>query len=169
MSQQNFLDCLKGCLTTFDNPSWLYNAHTLLHGAGRILFIGNGGSASIASHMATDFQKNGGVTAMTFNDSSMLTCLANDYEYAEVFAKQIGMHAQPNDVLVAISSSGKSENILRGLQVAQMRGCRTITLSGFDHDNPLRQRGGINFYVPSHEYGLVEITHLAILHSMIQP
>ena len=144
-------------------------AHEMLHKAERILFIGNGGSAAIASHLAVDFQKNGGVTSMAFNDAPMLTCLANDYEYAEVFAKQIGRHAMPGDVLVAISSSGRSPNILRGVTVAHMRGCRVITLSGFDYDNPLRSMGAINFYIASHDYGHVEISSLAVLHSLVEP
>ena len=80
--------------------------------APRLFFIGNGGSAAIASHMAADFAKNGGVPALAFNDGASLTCLANDYGYEQVFALPLRQHMRSGDCLIAISSSGKSVNIL---------------------------------------------------------
>ena len=71
------------------------------------------------------------------------------------------------DALIAISSSGKSENILRGVDVAQSKGCSVITLSGFDKSNPLRSKGIYNFYVPANDYGPVEITHQYICHCIL--
>ncbi len=133
----------------------------------KLIFIGNGASASIASHMSTDYWKNGGVRAIAFNDSSLLTCISNDYGYKHVFEKPIEMFADPGDTLFAISSSGKSENILRGVQAANNRDCKVITLSGFNDDNPLRNMGDFNFFVPSLGYGPVEITHLSICHCII--
>jgi D-sedoheptulose 7-phosphate isomerase len=130
----------------------------------KLLFIGNGGSAAIASHMAIDFWKNGGIKATAFNDSSLLTCISNDFGYNHVFEKPIEVFANKNDILFAISSSGKSENILRGVQTAKSKGCTVITFSGFDMDNPLRSMGICNFYVPSHEYGHVEVIHQYICH-----
>lgn len=129
-----------------------------------VFFIGNGGSAAIASHMAIDFWKNGGIPAMAFNDGSLLTCLSNDFGYKHVFEKPIEMFANNGDVLFAISSSGKSENILKGVEAARLKGCSVITLSGFGSENPLSTKGGINFYVPSNEYGPVEVTHQYICH-----
>ena len=138
------------------------------HDAGnKIMFIGNGGSAGIASHMAIDYSKNGNIRSQAFNDSSALTCLGNDLGYENVFAKQIELHARPGDLLVAISSSGNSENILGGVDQARKTGCQVITLSGFGEDNRLRGLGDINFYVPSQEYGFVEITHLALCHAVV--
>ncbi len=134
---------------------------------GKLLFIGNGGSASIASHIAVDLWKNAGVRALAFNDSSLLTCVGNDYGYSRVFEKPIGMFADQGDVLIAISSSGCSENILRGVSSAREKGLKVITLSGFKGDNPLRTAGDINFYAPSPSYGHVEITHLAVCHSLV--
>ena len=84
-------------------------------GGGKLMFVGNGGSAANASHMAIDYWKNGGLRATAFNDASLLTCLANDYGYEHVFEKTIEMLGQPGDVLVAISSSGRSANILRAV------------------------------------------------------
>ena len=123
--------------------------------AKKIIFIGNGGSAAIASHMAIDFWKNGGMKAISFNDGPQLTCLGNDYGYKHVFEKPIDMFADAGDILIAISSSGKSENILLGVQAARTKGCRVVTISGFEEDNPLSSLGEINFYVPSKAYGLL--------------
>jgi len=139
----------------------------LFKNATRIIFIGNGGSAAIASHMAVDWSKNGKKEAIAFNDASALTCVANDYGFDHVFSKQIEWYAKPGDVLVAISSSGRSANILNAVGEAKSRNMPIITLSGFGKDNRLRQMGDVNFWIDSMDYGLVEISHLAILHSMI--
>lgn len=133
----------------------------------KVIFIGNGGSAAIASHQAVDFWKNGGMRAITFNDSSLLTCVSNDYAYPYVFEKPIEMFADPGDVLIAISSSGRSENILRGGRMGLSKGCDLITMSGFTPDNPLRSLGGLNFYAASSSYGYVEITHLTLCHAIV--
>lgn len=136
--------------------------------AGRkMIFIGNGGSAAISSHMATDFWKNGGMKAISFNDIPMLTSISNDYGYEHVFEKPIETFAELGDVLIAISSSGKSENILRGVRAAEARGCKIITLSGFEEGNPLSSLGDLNFYVPSKVYGHVEVIHHSICHCII--
>ena len=140
----------------------------LTHDAGKkLMFIGNGGSSTVASHMAEDYTKAGGIRAMAFNDPAFLTCLGNDLGFDQIFAKQIEMFAQPGDMLVAISSSGNSQNILNGVFAAQKRGCWVMTLSGFTPDNLLRNLGDINVYVPSSEYGFVEIAHLAVCHAML--
>jgi len=134
---------------------------------GKLMFVGNGGSAGIASHMAIDFSKNGGMPAMCFNDGAALTCLGNDFGYEEVFAKQLQFHARPGDVLFAISSSGASPNILRAVEVAREIGCRVITISGFRVDNPLRALGEVNFHVGACEYGIVEVAHTALIHAVV--
>ncbi|MDD5687471.1 MAG: SIS domain-containing protein [Elusimicrobia bacterium] len=134
---------------------------------GKLFFIGNGASASISSHMSTDFWKNGGIQSLAFNDSSLLTCVSNDFGYRYVFEKPIEMFADKGDVLFAISSSGKSENIIRGVKMACSKKLNIITLSGFNKKNPLCSLGDINFYVPSPSYGYVEIIHQAICHSIL--
>ena len=133
----------------------------------KLIFIGNGGSAAISSHMAVDFWKNVGVPAIAFNDASLLTCISNDFGYNHVFEKPVEMFANAGDVLVAISSSGRSENILGGLEAAKEKECQIITLSGFDSDNPLRSLGHLNFYVASHLYGHVEVIHHSICHGIL--
>lgn len=131
---------------------------------GKVVFIGNGGSAAISSHMSIDFWKNGNIPSMSFNDGALLTCLGNDYGYDRVFEKPIEMFMKQEDVLIAISSSGKSENILNGVVAAKNTGGSVITLSGFGQDNPLRSMGSFNFYVPADKYGFVEIVHQYVCH-----
>src|SRR5260370_31678812 len=124
------------------------------------MFVGNGGWAGIASHMATDWLKNGGYAATCFNDGSALTCIANDLGYERVFALQIERHCRKGDVLIAISSSGKSPNILEAVAAARRAGAAVITLSGFDAVDPLRKLGDLNFWGPDGHYGLVQIRPL---------
>lgn len=133
----------------------------------KVIFIGNGGSASIASHQAVDYWKNGRMRAIAFNDAALLTCVGNDFGYPELFQRPIEMFADAGDVLIAISSSGRSENILRGAEAGAACGCRIVTLSGFEPDNPLRRRGELNFFVAARSYGHVEITHLAVCHAVV--
>jgi D-sedoheptulose 7-phosphate isomerase len=138
------------------------------HAAGnKLIFVGNGGSSAVASHMATDYSKNGDVRSMALNDSSMLTCLGNDLGYERVFAKQIELYARPDDLVIAISSSGRSANILNAVKAARSAKCAVMTLSGFTADNPLRRLGDINFYIASDRYGFVEIGHLTICHAIL--
>lgn len=139
----------------------------IARGTGKVMFVGNGGSAGIAGHLAIDFAKNGGVRSVTFNDASSLTCLGNDLGYDQVFAKQVEMQAFKGDVLVAISSSGNSKNIVNAALAAAKAGCEIVTLSGFAADNALRRLGDVNFFVQSGVYGFVETGHQAILHAIL--
>lgn len=134
---------------------------------GKAMIIGNGGSAAIASHFATDFTKNGGVPTMVFTDGALLTCLGNDLGYENVYAKPVEMFARAGDLLLAISSSGKSENILRAARAARSQGVALATMSGFRPDNPLRGLGDLNFYVPNDSYGFVECAHFVLCHIAI--
>ncbi|MFC1516299.1 SIS domain-containing protein [Thermodesulfobacteriota bacterium] len=130
----------------------------------KAMVIGNGGSAAIASHLHNDLCKAVGVKSLVFHEQPLLTALANDHGYSCVFERPINMWAEENDLLVAISSSGGSENILCGTKAAIEKGCQIITLSGFKPDNPLRTSGSLNFYVASQSYGFVEVAHSALAH-----
>jgi D-sedoheptulose 7-phosphate isomerase len=139
-----------------------------LRGSGRkVMFIGNGASAAIASHMAADFAKNGGVRALAFNDAALLTAVSNDTSYEQVFEAPVRLFAEPGDILLAISSSGRSPNILRAGRAARELGCRLMTLSGFDADNPLRGMGELNFHVPCLSYGVTEVLHHSLCHCIL--
>jgi D-sedoheptulose 7-phosphate isomerase len=133
----------------------------------RVFFIGNGGSAGIASHMAADWTKNGNFSALALNDPCALTCISNDIGYDDVFVQQLIRHGRKGDVLFAISSSGMSENIIRAAKWAVAEALFVVTLSGFRKDNNLRGVGHVNFYVPSDAYGMVEISHLSICHAVL--
>lgn len=136
----------------------------LIDSGNKAMVIGNGGSAAIASHMQNDLCKAVGIKSLVFNEQPLLTALANDNQYGSVFEYPLAMWTQQNDLLIAISSSGESENILRGAKIAKQRGCKLITFSGFNTGNQLRGLGDINFYTPSFEYGFVEVTHSALTH-----
>lgn len=133
----------------------------------KVIFIGNGGSAAIASHLAIDYTKNGNIRSIALNDGAALTCLGNDFGYGQVFAKQIEMHGSAGDMLVAISSSGRSENILNAVHAARQHRMYVVTLSGFAPDNPLRGLGDMNLYINSPSYGFVEIGHLTLCHAVL--
>jgi len=147
---------------------WVRRAAHAAHDAGnKLMFIGNGGSAGISSHLAIDFAKNGGLRSQAFNDPSALTCLGNDLGYENIFAKQLELHARSGDLLIAISSSGRSPNILAAAEMARTRDCAIVTFSGFTPENELRRTGNVNFYVNSKEYGFVEVAHLALCHAIL--
>lgn len=134
----------------------------------KIVVIGNGGSAAIASHVSVDLTKAAGLKAVNFNEASLLTCLSNDFGYEHGFAKAIEFYGDPGDVLIAISSSGESENILNGVRQAKKLKFRsTITLSGMNSTNPLSKSGDINFWVDSNVYNIIENTHQIWMLSLV--
>jgi D-sedoheptulose 7-phosphate isomerase len=133
----------------------------------KLIFIGNGGSASVSGHMSENCTKVGKIRAINFNDGPFLTCLSNDYSFEQVFEKAIEFHADKDDILIAISSSGNSMNIRNGVLAAKKKKCFTITLSGFKPNNPLSKMADINIYAPTNNYGVTEITHEAILHYLL--
>jgi len=135
--------------------------------SGYTYVIGNGGSAGIASHFSTDLLKTLKLPAATFSDSNILTCFANDYGYEKVFSSPLEVMLNEGDLLVAISSSGRSINILNGCRAAKEMGAQVITLSGFSPDNPLRQMGDLNFWINAEDYGLIETAHFFLLHTII--
>lgn len=151
-----------------DGPSQIIREVTSLkRRGGTVFFIGNGASATIASHMALDWEKRGDVQARCFNDAAALTAYSNDCGYEEVFVRPLKANALPGDILFAISSSGRSLNILRAVKEAEALQMTIITLSGFERGNPLHLMGDFRFYVPSSEYGPVESAHVTILHSIL--
>lgn len=133
---------------------------------GSLYLIGNGGSAAVASHAVTDFVKVGRLRAMTLHDSSLITCMANDYGYDNAFARILTDLAQSGDVLIAISSSGKSSNICNAALKARELGGTVVTLTGFAPDNRLRGLGSFNIWLESRDYGMVEIGHQFVLHNI---
>lgn len=132
----------------------------------KVMVVGNGGSAAIASHLQTDLAHGLGVRALVFTEPGTLTAQANDHGYAHAFANLTRLWAEPGDLMVAISSSGRSANILNACQAARERGAGLITFSGFAPDNPLRALGDLNFHVASPAYGAVESAHAVLIHHL---
>jgi D-sedoheptulose 7-phosphate isomerase len=133
---------------------------------GSIYIVGNGGSAAVASHALTDFINACHLRAFTLHESSLITCMANDFGYEESFKLILKTVFREHDILFAISSSGKSPNIHHAVDTAKSMGGKVITLSGFQPDNKLSKMGHLNYWLYSSDYGLVEIGHLFILHNI---
>jgi len=126
---------------------------------GKVILVGNGGSAAMAAHVSVDLTKAAGIRAITFNEADLLTCFANDYGYENWVTEALKAYADPQDLVILISSSGKSPNITNGAKQARAMGLGIVTLSGFGADNPLRKLGDVNLYCNSTAYNVVEMTH----------
>ena len=165
---------IDSCVCTYKQAPLSIN-HALEHfqsflsrkNCGIAYIIGNGGSAGIASHFCTDLIRTLNIPASTLTDSNVTTCLSNDFGYEAIFSRQLDLLIKEHDLLIAISSSGQSNNIINAVDVAKNKQVNVITLSGFDINNPLRSKGDLNFYLNSHDYGLVEMGHFFLLHTLI--
>jgi D-sedoheptulose 7-phosphate isomerase len=179
--RNNWNDCLRKLLNSLRSMSvtdqfgkmiqpeegfrrWEEATCRLRSDGGCVYLIGNGASASMASHFATDLAKNGGLRTQIFTDLSLLTAIGNDICFERVFAEPLAWYMRSGEMLVAISSSGNSLNIVRAIEVARQRKGVIITLSSFHKNNAIRALGDINFYIPSITYGQAETGHGAILH-----
>ena len=131
---------------------------------GCIFLVGNGASSSMCSHFAADLIKNARLPACVFTDAALLTCVGNDISYEQVFAEPLRRVALARDLLLAISSSGASPNILAAIRAGREAGMTVVTLTGMAADNPARQMGDLNIHVPAQTYALVETVHAALLH-----
>jgi D-sedoheptulose 7-phosphate isomerase len=138
----------------------------------RVYLIGNGGSAATAGHIACDLAKGarvpGKAPLRTFalsDNTALMTAWANDSAYEQTFAEQVAGVAEAGDVVIALSASGNSPNIVAGLRAAAARGARTIGLLGFD-GGAARDLVDISIHIPCNDYGLVEDTHSAIGHAL---
>lgn len=165
MNLQNFKSCLDNI-----NQDDLSKLKQYVLGAKNIIILGNGGSNAISCHLAQDYTKALGIKTIAFGDSSRMSCYANDYGWDNAYTKFLEHFADSDTIVVLISSSGNSQNILNAAEYCVSKHTM-ITLSGFNHDNKLRTKYGplslLNFYVPSTDYGIVEILHELILHSVI--
>jgi phosphoheptose isomerase len=139
-----------------------------------VFSCGNGGSASIANHLQCDHTKNIGkstdlcprVMSLSVN-VEVLTAIANDHAYDDVFTHQLRSQSRPGDVLVAVSSSGRSANIVTALSWARDHGLQTISLTGFD-GGAARSIADVAIHVNSTNYGVIEDLHQAIMHTLAQ-
>jgi len=134
---------------------------------GKIIIAGNGASAAIASHVAVDLTKASGIRAVNFNEADLITCFANDYGYEHWIEKALDFYADGKDVVILISSSGMSPNVVNAALKAKAMGLKVITLSGFRKSNRLKKLGDINLWINSCEYNIVETVHQAWLLAIV--
>ena len=138
----------------------LRNAIYLTHiNKGKLIFIGNGASASLASHAATDFTKQAKIPSIAFNDHNLITALSNDYGYENWAAKAIEFYSAPNDMVIFISVSGESSNLLEGINFANNSSITTASLTGSSKTNSLRNKSKYSLWVNSKAYNIVESIH----------
>ena len=134
---------------------------------GKVIIAGNGGSAAMASHVSVDLTKSAGIRAISFNESDLITCFANDFGYEEWIKKAVELYSDPGDSVILISSSGSSQNIINAAELSGKLHLKLITFSGFSSENELRNKGDIDFWVDSDEYNIVEMTHHIWLLSIV--
>jgi D-sedoheptulose 7-phosphate isomerase len=134
----------------------------------KIILIGNGGSAAIASHIAVDLSKNAKIRAINFNEADLITCLSNDYGHEKWMSSALNIYCDKGDVVILISSSGTSKNILKAAEWCRRNKIKFITFSGNDKNNSLKKinKKGINFWVNSRAYNYIEAIHLLLLMSI---
>ena len=126
---------------------------------GRLLIFGNGAASSIAGHTALDFTKQGKLRSLCFHDPALLTAFANDFGYEDTYAEIISHYYEDTDIVIFVSVSGESPNIVQGLKRAKDLGLRTIGFSGKNQDNSLNSSAEHAFWVESHAYNIVENVH----------
>lgn len=129
----------------------------------KIIFLGNGGSAASASHLLVDLTKNAKVKAINFNEVSLITAFANDYGYENYLAKALKFYCKKNDLVVFISVSGNSRNLVNALKYCNSKKIDTITFTGTKKNNYLFKNGKLNIHIDSMAYNIVECTHLMLL------
>ena len=132
-----------------------------------IYIAGNGGSASIASHTSVDFIKSAKIKSQTFNNANLITCFANDYGHSFWIKEAIKAFCNKQDLVILISSSGMSKNIINAANYCKNNNYDLITFSGFNKNNNLSKLGKINFHIHSKNYNYIEMTHHIILVSII--
>jgi D-sedoheptulose 7-phosphate isomerase len=133
----------------------------------KVIIFGNGGSAAIANHFTIDLTKVCNIRCVNFNESSLLTCFSNDYGYENWVKKALEFYLDKEDLVIFISSSGKSKNIINGCGYAKKKNSFVVTLTGFNNNNPLNRLGDINFWVNSKKYNMVENVHQIFLLSIV--
>ena len=127
---------------------------------GKTMTMGNGASASIASHISTDLSKGAGVKTVNFNDANFITALSNDYGYENWMAKAVEIYGDSGDVVILVSSSGSSKNVIKAAAIAKKMNMKVATFTGFKEDNPLKQCGDISLWVDSKAYNIIENIHM---------
>ena len=125
----------------------------------KILIFGNGGSAAIASHFSVDMTKIGKIRTVNFNESDLLTCFSNDYGYENWVKKCIEFYSDDGDLIILISSSGESKNMINAAKFCNKKKLKLVTFTGFKKSNKLKKYGNLNFWTKSSIYNHIENIH----------
>ena len=134
----------------------------------KIIIAGNGGSAATSSHFSVDLTKNAKVKAINFNEADLITCFSNDYGYEKWLEKAIQYYCEKGDMLILVSSSGESKNIVNAAKYFKKKKYgKLITYTGHKYKNSLNKIGDINFWVNSKSYNLIENVHQFLLLSIV--
>ena len=126
---------------------------------GKIIFVGNGASASLASHAATDLTKQGKIKSIALNDHNLITALSNDYGYEKWVEKALSYYSSKKDMLVLISVSGESPNLINAVNYAKKNSLITLSLTGFGKENTLKSSTDYSLWVDCKSYNIVESIH----------
>jgi D-sedoheptulose 7-phosphate isomerase len=168
--EKNFLKLISQKINEIDNNKIAFATKLILKKKknNKIIIAGNGASATISSHIAVDFTKSAKIRSVNFNEAGLLTCFSNDYGYENWLKKALEFYSIPGDLLILISSSGNSKNIINAAKIVKKLKLKLITLSGFSKRNELQNKGAVNFYVNSNNYNIIETTHLIILLQIVE-
>lgn len=167
---QDYLNKFSKNLSDFDHKKFLKISGLLKEtkkNKKKVILVGNGGSAAMASHVSVDLIKICKIRAINFNEADLLTCFANDYGYENWVKEAISSYADKGDLLICISSSGESKNIINGAKFAKKFGCKVVTLTGFKKQNKVKKIGHINLWLDSKNYNHIEMVHHTWLLSIV--
>ena len=167
---KNYLDKLSELLKNYESPDFLKIVKILKaikRNKKKVILVGNGGSAAMASHVSVDLTKMCKIRAINFNEADLLTCFSNDYGYENWVKKAISFYADKGDLLICISSSGESKNIINGAKFAKRIGCKVVTLTGFHKTNKVKKIGNVNLWLNSKNYNFIEMIHHTWLLSIV--
>lgn len=166
----HYLDKFSNLIKKYDNKDFLKIINHLKEVKKKnkkVIIVGNGGSAAMASHVSVDLTKMCKIRAINFNEADLLTCFSNDYGYENWVKKALSFYADRGDLLICISSSGESKNIINGAKFAKKIGCNVVTLTGFKKENRVKKTGRVNLWINSNNYNIVEMTHHIWLLSIV--
>ena len=158
----NYVSIISSSITKYNNEDFKKAREIIMskkNSNNKVIIFGNGGSAAMSSHVSVDLTKVAKIRSINFNEADLITCFANDYGFENWISKSLEMYGDKNDLVIAISSSGSSKNILNACKYAKDNGMDLITFSGFSNDNPLKKLGDVNFWVESKAYNIIEMTH----------
>ena len=151
-------------LTHFEK---LYSNIKSLKSDSKILIFGNGAGASISSHFANDISNSTNIKALSFDNSAHLTCFANDYGFENWIKKTIEIFAEKKDLIILISASGESANMVKAAKFCKVKKIKFFSLTGFKKNNKLNRNSKNHLWVNSMSYNKVELTQLLILLSIV--